>query len=69
MLIGSTSRMVNGRKALKTVYWRVTNQTYAKNNTEKKLFKNGRTITFANPAVNSPRKVNSDSMYGSFDVR
>ena len=57
MLVGSTSRMINGKKAIKTVYWRVTN---AKNNSDKRMMKSERTIFFKDPATNSPVKVNSD---------
>lgn len=66
MLIGSTSRMVNGKKAIKTIYWRVTN---GKNNTDKKLIKSERTIKFSQPAVNSPLKINSDSKFERYDLK
>ncbi|KAL1460571.1 hypothetical protein WDU94_012547 [Cyamophila willieti] len=52
MIIGSSSRLVAGKKAVQTVYWRVTQSkptsggSGAANETNLKIYKTGRTFTF-----------------------
>ena len=63
MLIGLTSRMVNGGKAIKTIYWRAKNVA---TDGEKKIYKYERTINFKTPATIRSEVVSSDLGYEKF---
>lgn len=63
MLIGSTSRMINGGKTIKTVYWRVAT---GKTDIEKKLIKHERTITWKTPANITPQTVSANIQFERF---
>lgn len=61
MLIGSTSRFVGGRKAMRTVYWKMT-RNGNKPSADEKIIKFGRTINFQNQAPDHVASVKFDDM-------
>lgn len=63
MLIGSTSRMVNGGKAIKTIYWRA--KRVARDG-EKKIYKHERTFHLKTPATIRSDVVTNDFGYEKF---
>lgn len=63
MLIGSTSRMINGGKAIKTIYWRAKS---AATDGEKKIYKYERTFHLKTPANIRSEVVSKDSGYEKF---
>ncbi|XP_026687095.1 uncharacterized protein LOC113471847 [Diaphorina citri] len=56
MIIGSSSRLVAGRTAVQTVYWRATKNktTGAGSEISPKIYKTGRTLTFDKNSNHTP---------------
>lgn len=63
MLIGSTSRVVNGGKAIKTIYWRA--KSVAADG-DKKIYKYERTFNLKTPATVRSDVVSKDLGYEKF---